>query len=250
MLHRLSVLAAILTISATPALAQGGPEGTGIQNIPFETIPSGVDLVGPGGITLDGATLVTQPLTVQGIIESTTGGIRFPDGTVQTTAAVPLNAGPGGSALYDNRIPDLTPDQAYSEVCFKDGRVQVDSHPVAEATAGGSCEPGDLGWIIEKDERPAATWEAARVQCLLRGMRLPEPFEWRLSCVEAEAFGLHDMVGNWEWASNAPTPWVEANGVSGTSVSAFGSSGCGHGTQSWLGSSDNAAETRTFRCVL
>src|SRR5262249_8868964 len=35
-----------------------------------------------------GTTTPTSPLTVQGMIETTLGGIKFPDGTVQTTAGL------------------------------------------------------------------------------------------------------------------------------------------------------------------
>ena len=43
-----------------------------------------------------GTTTPTSPLTVAGTIETTTGGIKFPDGTVQTTAAI----GGNGSSIW------------------------------------------------------------------------------------------------------------------------------------------------------
>ena len=230
--------------------AQSDPRGTTLQNIPFETLPPGVGLVAGGGITLDGATLVTQGLTVQGTIESTAGGVRFPDGTVQTTAASTGGAQTANSGLYDNRIPEFTPPEAYSEICFKASSVQADIHTISESPAGGSCEPGDLGWVIERDERTAASWGAARIQCLLLGMRLPEPFEWRASCVDAATFGLNDMTGNAEWASNTAVPSAFAGTVAGTAVSIFGSSSCDWGSFGWLGKNDDVASQHSFRCVL
>ncbi|ETX08737.1 MAG: hypothetical protein ETSY2_03630 [Candidatus Entotheonella gemina] len=52
------------------------------------------------------------------------------------------------------------------------------------------CLPGDIGWIIEADERPMESWEMAKAECLKFGMRLPEPFEFLFSCTNAEGFGL------------------------------------------------------------
>ncbi len=232
-----------------PAAAQEEGGGTMIQNIPFETLPAGVDLVGPGGITLDGPTAVTGSLTVAGILESTIGGILFPDGTVQTTAATTSGAQTANSGLYNNRIPDFTPPQPYSEICFKAGSVQSDIHAISESPAGGLCEPGDLGWIIERDERTAATWEAARVQCLLQGMRLPEPFEWRVSCVDAATFGLNDMTGNAEWASNAAIPLVTTSSV-GIGATIFGFSTCSSASFSWVGRGTPSSESEAYRCLL
>ena len=70
---------------------------------------------------LDGTTLyVKQPIKADGVIESTTGGFKFPDTTTQTTSAFPSTttnkvlASPNGStgtptyrALVSNDIPDL-----------------------------------------------------------------------------------------------------------------------------------------------
>lgn len=44
-----------------------------------------------------GTTLPTSQLTVQGMIESTAGGVKFPDGTIQTTAGV-------ASVTHDNTL--------------------------------------------------------------------------------------------------------------------------------------------------
>src|SRR5205085_1447338 len=42
----------------------------------------------PGGLMGLGTMNPTSPLTVNGIIESLQGGIKFPDGSIQTTAGV------------------------------------------------------------------------------------------------------------------------------------------------------------------
>lgn len=242
----------ILVLPGRPALADDLAGTTPIQTISFETIPSEVSLVGGPGITLDGETVVTQDLAVQGVVESTTGGMRFPDGTLQITAATGICGSNERAGLYDNRIPDVTPPEPYSEVCFKSGSVLSDVHTISESTAGGSCVPGDLGWIIERDQRTAAAWDAARVECLLIGMRLPEPFEWRISCVDAPTFGLNDMTGDWEWASNVALPIRSPTGSAsaGVGASTFGSVNCASGSNSWIGNSVHANNQHSFRCVL
>ena len=109
--------------------------------------------------------------------------------------------------LYSNRIADLTPPRAYTEVCLFGGSILVDLHDVSESAEGGNCEPGDIGWIIEREERVADTWVEAKADCLLDGMRLPEPFEWVFSCVRDGALGLTGLrSGSWEWVSNAAHP--------------------------------------------
>jgi len=60
--------------------------------------------------------LGTSKLTVAGTIESTTGGVKFPDGTTQTTATLVGPAGPTGPAGYHcwdlnmNRVNDPVED--------------------------------------------------------------------------------------------------------------------------------------------
>lgn len=59
--------------------------------------PKNLLLNNPGGNVGIGTTAPGSKLTVAGLIESTTGGIKFPDGTTQTTAAT----GSGGSAILN-----------------------------------------------------------------------------------------------------------------------------------------------------
>lgn len=245
-------LGTFLALVAQPSLADDLAGTTPIQTISFETIPSEVSLVGGPGITLDGETVVTQDLAVQGVVESTTGGMRFPDGTLQITAATGICGSNERAGLYNNRIPDVTPPEPYSEICFKSGSVLSDVHTISESTAGGSCVPGDLGWIIERDERTAAAWDAARVECLVIGMRLPEPFEWRISCVDAATFGLNDMTGDWEWASNVAFPVRSPTGAAtaGVGVGIFGEVNCASASTAWVGTNTDVSNELTFRCLL
>jgi hypothetical protein len=100
---RIISLATMMAILLAPALAQQSgssstakPETaatTGTQNRVAKFVAPGV--IGDSYITEDkfgkvgiGTALPTSPLTVQGMIEMTLGGLKFPDGSVQTSAAV------------------------------------------------------------------------------------------------------------------------------------------------------------------
>lgn len=236
-----------LVLLTLVALAAFGPYRAAAQEpiveIPFESLPDGTLVQGAGGITLDGDVTVNQDLSVAGVVQSG-AGIAFPDGTVQTTAAVE-----GASAnygLYNNRIVLMTPSQIYSEICFKSGQIFGDVHATSETTAGGSCVPGDRGLLIERNQRSAANWEDARLQCLHEGLRLPETFEWFVGCNNAATYGLNNMTGDWEWASNTAYPTVDPNGIA---VHAAGLSGCNTGSWGFVGNSANGATSFTYRCL-
>lgn len=185
---------------------------------------------------------VTAPqLSVDGAIESRSVGVMFPDGSVQGTAA--------GSVVYDNRIADCAPPLPYTEVCLKDGQVQSDIHTVGnESTAGGQCEPGDRGWIIERDERAAAPWEEALLTCLLADMRLPEVFELKLSCRRDVTLGLNDLRDDNEWSANRTIPISNETG-GGAGVPTVGGQDCIGGGWGWLLHNDGFESTVPFRCV-
>jgi hypothetical protein len=175
------------------------------------------------------------------------GGFAFPDGSVQRTASG-LIGGSANAGLYDNRIVLMTPPLPFSEICFRNGSILGDVHVSSESTAGGNCNPGDVGWVVERNERTAANWEDARVACLLEGMRLPETFEWLVSCNNANAFGLNAMTSGWEWGSNGAIPiWV--NMTAGPAVLIFGGSSCNSGTYGWAARSTGSAESFSFRCL-
>src|SRR5947209_17419505 len=54
--------------------------------------PKTLLLNNPGGNVGIGTLTANSKLTVAGVIETTTGGIKFPDGTTQATAATGINA--------------------------------------------------------------------------------------------------------------------------------------------------------------
>lgn len=218
-----------------------------ISEFGFETLSEGQNAVAPGGITLEGPTTVTEELVVQGTISAEGAGYRFADGTLQETAATSVGLS-SNQGLYENRIVLMTPSLPFTEVCFKSGGLQNDIHSISESTMGGNCVPGDLGWIIERDQRTATVWASARVACLLEGMRLPEAFEWLFSCSEAGTLGLIGMTNDWEWGSNSATPQRPGTN-SGSAVAVLGGGSCGHASYGWAASSSGSSESYVFRCV-
>lgn len=70
----------------------GGEQGY-IQSFDYGAfVPKNLLLNNSGGNVGVGTTTPGSRLTVAGLIETTTGGVKFPDGTVQTTAPVSVNA--------------------------------------------------------------------------------------------------------------------------------------------------------------
>jgi hypothetical protein len=84
-----------------------------------------IDASGNVGI---GTTSPGQRLTVSGVIESTTGGVRFPDGTTQTTAA---SGGPTLTAIASGSLSDGS-----RVVINANGTVSVVSEVAGPATFG------------------------------------------------------------------------------------------------------------------
>ena len=152
---------------------------------------------------------------------------------------------------YANVISRLKPPAAYAEVCFKEGSMMADLHASSESPNGGNCAPGDLGWIIEKYEREAECWHEAKATCLKEGMRLPEAFEYHVSCDNGTVLELSAMTGNYEWAANAAFPIADSGGRgSGLGATILGNLGCGNGTWDWVARSDaDQCDSRPFRCV-
>lgn len=153
--------------------------------------------------------------------------------------------------MYSNRIASATVviPTDYTEICIADGQVAFDAKLAGQSTAGGNCAPDDVGWIIERDERSAATWESARMDCLTSGMRLPEPFEWKFSCQNAATFGLNQMIDELEWASNSTTPTENIGGSQGVRTQAFGNGGCAQAVWAAVGNEFGDESSIAYRCV-
>ena len=95
-LKRLALIG-LSTVLAACAWQTGGNAGTTAGNnflgttdnqaLVFKTNNNEVARIDTAGNVGIGTTSITETLTVAGIVESTSGGIKFPDGSVQTTAA-------------------------------------------------------------------------------------------------------------------------------------------------------------------
>lgn len=232
------VCAGFLAIGAT-ATVSGQDE---ITSIDFDTVPAGTQFTGPS-IVLDG------PVEASGVLQLN-AGIVFPDGTVQTSAVNQeiIRSFSATVGLYDNRIPDFTPPNPYSEICVKSGVVVADIHFVSEPPDGGQCAAGDVGWIIERNERFSATWDEARMDCLKDGMRLLEPFEFRISCRDADTFGINDLADDWEFASNT-TQLFSSGGFHSVSVPIMGSTSCNAASVRVVGNNVGETDVALFRCA-
>lgn len=165
------------------------------------------------------------------------------------------------NGLYANRIPLIRLAVPYSEICFKNGQMRFDLHNSGGSTRGGNCRPGNVGWIIEQTERGLDnSWSDARRQCLEQGMRLPEPFEWQVSCDYAEDLNITGMTVGAEWASNSAFVSDLSNNVGAASPTMGAGnptepSGCGRGGVGFIVRANLPADGPTrnkhgFRCVM
>jgi hypothetical protein len=100
-----------------------------------------IDTNGNVGI---GATSFTEKLSVAGIVESTVGGIKFPDGTVQTTAA-------SGASLSKTVRTATTPSPATS--CCRTATASCNSD---EIVSGGGFSRADDPSLEVFYSRPSA----------------------------------------------------------------------------------------------
>lgn len=246
-----AVMSVSLVLGSVPAFSQDE-----ISAIPFDSIPGGTSFISGAGvaISLQADTAVTGDLSATGEIAPGTG-IRFPDGTVQTTASTAGAGITANAGLYSNTIADFTPPFAYTEVCVKAGAVEFDIHAAGEPTAGGNCLPGDTGWIIERFERDGGAtflWAAARMECLKSGMRVPEPFEWQFSCDNSAEYAVSDMEDSWEWTSNSIFA-VRADSLSPPRAALdsliMGNGSCSHGAHGTTARNDGATTPAQLRCA-
>lgn len=241
-----------LVFLSCPTLAQEE-----ISKISFDSVPGGTRFVNGSAlpIELQGDTVVAGDLNTSGEVATDTG-FRFPDGTIQLTAATAGVGVTANAGLYSNTIAAISPPLAYTEICFKNGNVSADIHAGGEPTAGGNCLPGDIGWIIERFERSAGvatSWANARTECLTDGMRLPEPYEWVYSCEIAGVQAIADMIDDWEWASNTVgmirRSYDSSPDFASLDIPMLGAGSCTFGAHGTLARNDGAESAGSFRCV-
>ena len=88
-----------ITITASPQYAAPALDGTNIVNVPGTWSVSGSNVYRPSGNVGIGTSTPGQKLEVAGQVYSNTGGFRFPDNTVQTTAAGAQQLSKAGSTI-------------------------------------------------------------------------------------------------------------------------------------------------------
>ena len=102
--------------------------------------------------------------------------------------------------------------------------------------------------MILRDEIGPVAWEEAMAGCQRRGMRLPEPFEFLVSCNSAADFGLNGMKDNEEWASNTPTS-IYTGSAFYLAVPGMGNTACARSDLAVVGSSGVGVDARATPCV-
>ena len=101
-----------------------------------------------------GESFPQQPLVVTGIINSTSGGYVFPDGSTQTSAA-PWITIPGGEIYFDGAnvgIGNTNPNSDLDLTGVGDAFIQLDTRPGAPDPL--DCTASDLGRMIVDNTLP------------------------------------------------------------------------------------------------
>jgi hypothetical protein len=225
------------------------------SQVSLDSIPANSSLAG-AMIQMDGRVAIgpvssAATHAVAGTVESQIGGFAFPDGSTQATAAASsteVGSLSTNSGLYNNRIPLMTGSVAYIEVCFGNGSAATDFNAPGSSTSGGNCNPGDTGWVIEVFDRPARVWSEAKFDCALRGMRLPEVFEFQISCIAAASFGLADMTDDKEWVGNSGAIVNDSSTLAGYLALSAGEGNCLKSLPLWVTRADGTAAAVSYRC--
>jgi hypothetical protein len=106
-----------------------------------------------------------------------------------------------------------------------------------------------VGICIDNAERAAVAWTTAIAACASAGKRLPENYEWKISCDSRVALGLTSMINNSEWTSNFPSIYYYSSSTIGNAVSTMGAGSCNNGRTSFVNNSNNVSSSHNFRCV-
>ena len=187
------------------------------------------------GVLLASQAAAQTAISAEGVIESKSGGFQYPDGTVQTSAAVPMGA-----------CPTLDPSDEMiwvGGVCIDKYEASIWDAPVGgnqinPSAPGGICnlngQDCDSIWarsVAGVEPAHYVTWFQAQAALANSGKRLPTNAEWQMAvrgtpddtgegttpCNTREEslqdtgaepgcvsdFGAFDMVGNvWEWVAD------------------------------------------------
>jgi len=219
---------------------------TNTGNVGIGTTEPGAKLEVNGNLKLSGETptyKITNLVAPTAASDAATKGYVDAAGVEEELYSLTANNG-----MYRNKITNMVLPTDSTEICFKNGATYYDVHSASQSTTGGNCLPGDIGYIIERNERTSTYWELAKQICLQNNMRLAEPFEWKLACKNAATWSLNNMTGNWEWASNFALPMYDGSRY-GVGAAIFGNSGCRYANWGWVGTNTDREDSNAFRCV-
>jgi hypothetical protein len=145
----------------------------------------------------------TSPLTVAGTIETTSGGVKFPDGTLQTTAAVTTPPGDCHGGRYEDNGDGTVSD-------CRTGLIWLKNADCTDAAGAIVKSGGTLNWDNAK------TWSAALANgaCGLSDgssagdWRLPTKTEWMAMVAYAKTHYsmpiLTNAAGTAKWTEGDP----------------------------------------------
>ncbi len=125
----------------------------------YYATPGGLILMPNGGNVGIGINTPTQKLSVAGIIESTQGGFKFPDGTVQTTAATATQQAAVATAV-EATAPTTVPTNTFETLtatALDAGNLDV----TGEATIGGVSSDGVGKVVCVKEDKTLGTCSSA-----------------------------------------------------------------------------------------
>ncbi len=166
------------------------------------------------------------------------------------------NIGSSYLGLYNNKIPsDFVPINAYTMICFKNNQVFNETKLANTNTNTGTlCKPGDIGFIIERDiSATYVNWDKARSECVKRGMRLPEPFEFIYACKDhSTTVSFYSGSIGQEWASNTPIYNIEFSTIALLAVPVLSGAGTCSFLISGVVSTSQAphnSDSYKYRCV-